>query len=116
MSTLYANLGLRLKLARESCDLTQSKVASYLGVKREQISYYETGSREIDLVTLNKLSDLYGYETGYFLSNSEVDASSNSVELAFRASGLDDKDLEILARSHTFLKNLNWIENILSKR
>ena len=110
MSDIYVEIGLKLKKARENCELTQTQVAKYLNVKREQISYYETGSREINLSTLNKLSNLYGYSAEYFLGKKIVE--KESIELAFRANDLDDNALHLLARSHNFLMNLNWLENL----
>jgi len=113
---MYKELGRKLKRARENCGLTQSQVAAYLGVKREQISYYENGTREIDLVTLSKLADLYGYEVEYFLAGDSAADDQQHVSLAFRAAGLTEKDLEVVARAKRFAMNLAWLDRLLEER
>ncbi|CAM4322170.1 helix-turn-helix transcriptional regulator [Paenibacillus alkaliterrae] len=113
-TTLYKDLGAKLRTARESCDLTQSKAAQYLGIARELISYYENGTRQIDLLTLNKLSNLYGFPVEHFLSNESQDDST--VALAFRSNGLSETDLDVLARANEFLHNLNWLNKVLNGR
>jgi transcriptional regulator with XRE-family HTH domain len=113
-TTLYTELGTKLKAAREVCDLTQSKVGQYLGIAREVISYYENGTRQIDLLTLNKLSNLYGYPIEHFLSNETQDTSTAA--LAFRSNGLRETDLDVLAKANEFLHNLNWLNKVLDGR
>lgn len=113
-TTLYTELGTKLKSAREACGLTQFKAATHLGIARVLISYYENGTRPIDLLTLNKLSNLYGYPVEYFLSN-EVHGDSG-VALAFRSNGLSDSDLDFLAKANEFLHNLDWLNKVLNGR
>lgn len=113
-TTLYTELGIRLKSAREASGLTQIKVATHLGIARELISYYENGTRPIDLLTLSKLSNLYGYPVEYFLSN-QVQGDSE-VALAFRSNGLRESDLSVLAKANEFLHNLNWLDKVLNER
>ena len=52
-------LAKRLKTLRENKNLTQEKVASYLGVSRSAYTYYETGKTEPNLQAIFKLSKLY---------------------------------------------------------
>lgn len=113
-SALYTELGVKLKTAREACELTQAKVAQYLGIARELISYYENGTRQIDLLTLNKLSNLYGYPVEHLLSNETQD--EDVVALAFRSNGLSETDLDVLAKANGFLHNLNWLNKVLNGR
>lgn len=110
MELQYTEIGEKLQKARKANDLTQSQVGKYLGVAREQISYFEKGKREIDILSLSKLSDLYGYPLEHFLSNSNCE---KSISVVFRAKGLTDNDLEQLARSQRFIKNLKWLNNLL---
>lgn len=112
---LYKELGARLRKARENAGFTQSQVASYLGVPREQVSYYETGAREIDLGTLMRLADLYGYNISYFIEAAQ-DTKENDVALAFRAKGLKDADLAVIARAKRFLLNLDFLRNLVKER
>jgi transcriptional regulator with XRE-family HTH domain len=52
-------IGERLRAVRKSSGFTQEQVANYLDVKRESISYLETGERPASTVMLRRLSDLF---------------------------------------------------------
>ena len=106
-------VGRKLKKARELCDLTQVQVAEYLDVKREVISYYESGSRPISLAKLTALSDLYGYDIGYFLSD---ETEEEPVSLSFRTTGIKTEDLEIIARVKRFTNNLHFLNSLLEEK
>ncbi len=57
----------RIRDLREDNDLTQQKVAEYLGMKQAQYSRYERGVRDIPTDILIKLAKLYGTTTDYIL-------------------------------------------------
>lgn len=82
-------LGRKLKNARELCALTQAQVAKYLGVKCKVVSYYENGLRPISLAKLTALSDLYGSDIGYFLTE---ETEKEPVFLSFRAANIKGED------------------------
>lgn len=46
----HALVGLRLNDARNAVGITQKQVAGYPSISREMVSYFENGSREIDMV------------------------------------------------------------------
>ena len=112
MTLTYGAIGQRLKAVRQQLGFTQSQVADFLKVRRENISYYETGSRPIDTLTLSKLSNLYGYSLSYFLG-SEEDTSNPVVATAFRAHDLSPEDLNIIAWVKKFTSNLSIINKIV---
>ena len=45
MKEIMGPVGMKLRDARERMGLTQEQVARLLGVKRSEVSYYETGRR-----------------------------------------------------------------------
>ena len=90
---------LRNKLA-----LSQQQVADYLGIKRENISYYENGNREIPLEHLEKLADLFGVEL-YDLMESDLVNQKATLAFAFRADQVDVKDLQNISRFKKIVKN-----------
>ncbi|MGI6132625.1 MAG: helix-turn-helix domain-containing protein, partial [Bacillota bacterium] len=49
---------MRLRDARKRMGVTQEQVARLLGVKRSEVSYYETGRRPISLGKLARLATL----------------------------------------------------------
>ncbi len=65
--TMEATTGLVIKGLRERYGYTQEKLASFLEIKREMVSFYENNEREVPLEVLEKLSDLFGVEQPYFL-------------------------------------------------
>ena len=58
---------LRLKEARKAKNLTQSDVASIIGISQNGLSNWETGRTRVDTVTLQRLADLYGVTVDYLL-------------------------------------------------
>lgn len=89
---------------REELRLSQEQLASYLGCKREMISYYETGERQVPISVLERLSDIFGIEVAVFL---EEHACRNAARLhgAFRGSDLTDEDLLQIAAFKRVIKN-----------
>jgi len=82
LKEVMTSMGIRLKNARERIGLTQDQVARLIDVNRVEISYYETGSREISLGKLAQLANLYGCSVDYFLSVDDSDASGVAVAFA----------------------------------
>ncbi len=114
MALTYEEIGQRLRTVRDHLGLSQTKVAKYLNVKREYISYYETGKRPIDTLTLSKLANLYGYSLSYFLGSDDK-TSKPLVSAAFRAHDLSPDDLNIIAWVKKFTSNLSLINKMLGE-
>ena len=108
----YELIGQKLRLAREQAGLTQEAAAQALGVVREQLSYLENGRREIDLVTLFKLADLYGYSASYFLLNQRTQPA-DELSIAFRAGELGEEDFTAMAWVQRFTRNLAELDHLL---
>ena len=62
---------MRLRDLREDRDLTQAEVASYLCVKQNTYSQYETGTRQLPIDLLIRLAQYYGVSTDYILELSD---------------------------------------------
>ena len=105
-------IGARLKLVRESRGFTQEQVAHYLNIKREAISYIETGARPVSTLSLQKLADLYGYKFSYFVDE-VVTEEMPKVSTAFRINDLTDYDLEIISEVNRIAMNLDSLYNLL---
>lgn len=58
---------MRIRDLREDHDLTQEEVASYLHIKQNTYSQYETGQRQLPLDCLIALAKLYHTSTDYLL-------------------------------------------------
>lgn len=103
-SSVLDSIGRKLREARDKCALTQEQVAKHIGINRNELSYYETGKREISITLLDKLANIYGYSSKYFLDDSITEEPE--IQIAFRADEINDEDLATISWAKTFLKNL----------
>lgn len=106
------HIGRNIKILRTNLALSQDDLAGFLKIKRENISYYETGVREIPLNHLVRLADLFGLELNELLSES-LDPIATCAAFAFRTEGITPDDLDSLAAFRKIVKNylkLNRLE------
>ena len=61
----------RVRDLREDSDLTQTQVATYLGMKQPQYSRYEAGLRDLPTDVLIALAKLYKTTADYILELSD---------------------------------------------
>lgn len=108
---MEATTGLVIKGLREKYGYTQEKVAEYLGIKREMVSFYENEGREIPLEILEKLSDLFGVELEVFFVD-DVDEALAEVVFAYRKDDFDNDDMENMAAFGKIVKNYLKIKNL----
>lgn len=108
------NIGLIIKGLREKFDYTQDKVADFLEIKRELISFYESGEREASVEVLEKLSDLFGVELEVFFAK-DVNAALAEVAFAFRKGDLNPKDMKQLAAFGKIVKNYLKIKKLYER-
>ena len=64
---------IRLRELRQQRNMTQLEVAESLGVSRVTITKYETGDREPDLKTAQRLAELFGVSIDYLVGASDDD-------------------------------------------
>jgi len=60
MSITQAELGRRLREAREACGMTQAQVGQHLGLSRPTVAQIELGNRAISGLELSRLAYLFG--------------------------------------------------------
>lgn len=68
MAISQAELGARLKQAREAAGLTQEEVSRELGISRPAVALMESGSRGVSSMELDRLAFLYGRDIGNFFA------------------------------------------------
>lgn len=108
---METTIGLIIKGLREKYSYTQEKVANFLSVKREMISFYENGEREVPVEVLEKLSDLFGVELdAFFVDN--VDEAVAQVAFAFRKDDLSIEDMKHLSDFGKVVKNFLKIKKL----
>jgi Zn-dependent peptidase ImmA (M78 family)/transcriptional regulator with XRE-family HTH domain len=76
-----AQLGSRLRAARDRRGLSQQAVADALGLPRTAITNIETGARAVSTLEITKLAELYGQTPAYFLAANEQEVEDLLVVL-----------------------------------
>jgi len=67
MAITQAELGRRLRVARDACGLTQETVAQELGVSRPAVTQMEAGNRAVSSLELSRLAFFFGRDIREFL-------------------------------------------------
>src|SRR5208283_973305 len=83
MPVSQAEIGRRLRAAREAASLTQEQVAERIGLSRSAIAQIELGNRSVSSVELDRLASLYSRDILDFFS--EQFANEDSLLALFRA-------------------------------
>lgn len=106
-------LGEKIKLYRESKNMTQSEVAEILGVKAATISKYEAGNLEPNIESLKKLAELFEISVDELLNDEErrFDISKINILEVLR----QQKEMKLKGNLYhntqiTFAYNTNHIE------
>jgi transcriptional regulator with XRE-family HTH domain len=107
-------IGQNIKLLREGLGITQDSLAEYLNTSREQIAYYEAGSRSIPTAQLSKLSDLFCMDE-YDFYEIDPQKSKMNISFAFRADTLSSQDLESIAKFKKIVRNYINMVNVSGK-
>ena len=74
-------VGQRIKAARKLQKLTQTDLATGIGVSYQQVQKYEKGDNRVSTSTLYEIAKFLGVSMAYFYEG--LDPSSNLVELTF---------------------------------
>lgn len=112
LSTTNKIVGQNIKQLREQFKLTQEALAQYLDTSREQVAYYETGSRPISSGHLNKLANLFCMQE-YDFYEEDTNKRKLNIVFAFRADSLQQTDLESIAKFKKIVRNyLNMKKSI----
>ncbi|MBA7550499.1 HTH-type transcriptional regulator Xre [subsurface metagenome] len=110
-----AIIGKNIKSYREKLHLSQEEVAEFLGVSREQISYYENGRRDVQLDKLEKLADLFGIKLINLLEE-DISIMEADLAFAFRSDSLEQRDMEHISNFHRIIKNYLKMKQILTRK
>jgi len=106
-------VGQNIRQLREELKLTQETLAQYLDTSREQVAYYENGSRTISSGHLNKLANLFCMNEYDFYEEDSGKRKLNIV-FAFRADSLEQTDMESIAKFKKIVRNYLNMKNAMS--
>ena len=96
---------------RTKLGYTQDHIANYLGTERSIISKYENNEREISMLYLNKLGDLFGIDLEDLIEENSAKKTAN-LAFAFRSDGIDMEDMESIASFQKVVKSYLKMKDI----
>lgn len=96
-------IGRNIKKYRQANGFTQDTLASFLQINREEVSYYETGRREIPIGILSGISDLLGVELSDLFEEDEEQVNE-ALLCNFRTQGFKSEDLAQIAQFKAVVK------------
>ena len=97
-------IGKNIKSYRKTMGFTQNDLAYFLKISSPMITYYEQGSREVNILNLHKLADLFNIEISDLLEDNEGVISLNSA-VAFKKDKLSKSDLSAIAEFRKIIRN-----------
>lgn len=113
MNAQHETVGQNIRQFRERLGFTQAIVADYLGIAREQVSYYETATRPVSTDHLQKLADLFGIDA-YDLLETDSAQQQVNINLAFRAEDLTASDLVSIAQFRRVVSNYLKMQQVFA--
>ncbi|BAY80434.1 hypothetical protein NIES25_69220 (plasmid) [Nostoc linckia NIES-25] len=119
----YAELGRRIRLAREEAALSQDAVAQHLELPRSAVSLIESGKRKVDSLELERFSRLVGKSILFFFDEScgTVEVShfeeDDPTQILFSANQVVDisPDREQIERFRQFHRNFGDLARKLNR-
>jgi len=100
---------------RTRLNYTQDQVAKCLNTDRTMISKFESNTRELSMVHLNKLAIFFGIELEDFLEENTADKGAN-LAFAFRTDGIVDDDIPSIMTFKKVVKNYLKMKEILNEQ
>ncbi len=107
MGLTMTTIGKRLRDARNRVGLTQRQVAAVLGISESTISYWESGQRGLDLSSLSRLCEIYGYSVSSMLEDSPN--SNPAISVALRAKNVAESDLQVISWAKRIAMSLDQL-------
>ena len=97
-------IGKNIKIIREKSGVSQEDIADYVGIKREILSYYENGKREVSLLHLEKIAEFLNVDLESFLEENPSKIQPD-LALAFRADEWTASDRDHIVYFKRIVKN-----------
>ena len=97
-------IGNNIKQLREKMDISQVVFANYLGITREEVSYYENGHRSMPSTLIAKAAALFCVDE-YDLFEQDPEFQTLNIALAFRADQILPEDLQNIAGFQKIVRN-----------
>ena len=103
----------RIKECRELMKLSKTQLAEKTGLTISAISQFESGERDPNLESLNKLADALGVSVDYLIGREE-ELSDKNMKAMFR--GAQSMDTKTKSEMLSFFQYLQGKQNFKSKK
>lgn len=103
---------LRLKELRKEGQITQEQLAKYLNVDQSMITKLENGTRNLNIMLIDKICSLFGCSEAYLMGEDDDYVPLN---FAFRANGIQTEDLESIASVNKIVMNIRYMNEIMGE-
>lgn len=103
-------IGKLLSKVRKELNYSQDDVAKEINIKRELLSYYENGKREIPLTHLSNLSKFYNKSINFFLNDEIIEEPE--LKISYRKESLTEEDNKKIEWAKKFVENLYELRNL----
>jgi len=107
-------VGRNIRAIRDKMGYTQEVIAEYLGITREEVSYFENGNRTIPSRIITSIAKLFAIDE-YDLFEEDGAISEINLALAFRIDSLSSKDLNSIASFKRIAMNYLKMRKALKK-
>jgi transcriptional regulator with XRE-family HTH domain len=104
-------IGRNIGAYRKKSGYTQDHIANFIGTDRSTVSKYESNEREISMVNMEKLANLFGIELEDLLEENPTHQSAG-LAFAFRSDGIDQDDMVSIAAFQKVVKNYLRMKDI----
>lgn len=94
----YEKLGLRIKAARESKNMTQEQLCELANLSSNFLSNVERAKRTPSLETIVKICSILDVTTDHILSDSVITSDTVNADIANKLSKCNNKSLEIISQ------------------
>lgn len=105
-------IGENIRALRKKSNYNQEVFSDYLGISREELSYYETGRRTTPGSVLSKLASLYGIDE-YDLFEEDNVLNTVNIALAYRTDEENVDGLIAIAKFRRIVTNYIKMKRVL---
>ena len=108
-------VGNNIKKWRDHLGFSQDKIAEFLNISRENISYFENGEREVPVRHIERLADLFGIEPRVLY---DEDMSLHETEMAFafrNSENMSSNELDYISNFKRIVKNYLMMQRKIKK-
>ncbi len=105
-------IGRNIHMLRELMGLSQSCLATFLGIDQSNLSKIETGERPISSESLEKLSTVFGVSVDALEGQCVTPAS---MICAFRKRDFTPEDLEVVSAINRIAMNLDFMQALVER-